>query len=63
MTEKIKYDLACHITQFLHGKHKLGIAYKIINMVWDIAYQQGYDDSTNYQAFEKKVEQNEKENN
>lgn len=43
MTEKIIQDLANHITQYISGKHKLGTANKIINMIWDIAYEHGYD--------------------
>lgn len=45
MTEKIIADLANHITQYISGKHKLGTANKIINMIWDIAYEHGYDNA------------------
>jgi hypothetical protein len=43
MTEQIKADLAQYLSQFLSGKHRIGKAVKIINMIWDIAYEQGRD--------------------
>lgn len=43
MSEQIKADLAQYLSQFLSGKHRIGKAHKIINMIWDIAYEQGKD--------------------
>lgn len=43
MSEQIKADLAQYLSQFLSGKHRIGKALKIINMIWDIAYEQGKD--------------------
>jgi hypothetical protein len=43
MTEKIINDLAEHISKYILGKHKLGTAHKIINYIWDIAYEHGYE--------------------
>jgi len=46
MSEQIKADLAQYLSQFLSGKHRIGKAYKIIEMIWDIAYEQGQSSCT-----------------
>lgn len=46
MTEIIKEDLVNYISQFISGKHKIGIANKIISLIWYIAYQHGKESCT-----------------
>lgn len=45
MSEEIKDDLAEYICQFLSGKHKLGKAHKIVDLIWHTAYVTGYEEA------------------